>query len=118
MLEDSLFVMIVNAIDDIMTNKESSSIKRNVKVIYPHQSRDISIEADKGRINQVIHNLLDNSLKFTYSGTIAITAEMKKEDGNVNDEVVVWVKDTGTGIDSQIFKTILKVRYKVGSRWH
>ena len=98
--------MIVNAIDDIMTNKESSSIKRNVKVIYPHQSRDISIEADKGRINQVIHNLLDNSLKFTYSGTIAITAEMKKEDGNVNDEVVVWVKDTGTGIDSQIFSRL------------
>jgi two-component system sensor histidine kinase VicK len=95
--------MIVNAIDDIMTNKESSSIKRNLKVIYPHQSRDIFIEADKGRTNQVIHNLLDNSLKFTYSGTIAITAEMKKEDGNVNDEVVVWVKDTGTGIDSQIF---------------
>ena len=97
--------MIVNAIDDIMTNKESSRIKRNlIKVIYPpHQSRDISIEADKGRINQVIHNLLDNSLKFTYSGTIAITAEMKKENENVNDEVVVWVKDTGTGIDSQIF---------------
>ncbi|MGA9169777.1 MAG: ATP-binding protein, partial [Nitrososphaeraceae archaeon] len=96
--------MIVNAIDDITTNKESSRIKRNViKVIYPHQSRDISIEADKGRINQVIHNLLDNSLKFTYSGTIAITAEMKKENENVNDEVVIWVKDTGTGIDSQIF---------------
>ena len=97
--------MIVNAIDDITTNKESSRIKRNlIKVIYPpHQSRDISIEADKGRINQVIHNLLDNSLKFTYSGTIAITAEMKKENENVNDEVVVWVKDTGTGIDSQIF---------------
>ena len=96
--------MIVNAIDDITTNKESSRIKRNLEVIYPpHQSRDIFIEADKGRINQVIHNLLDNSLKFTYSGTIAITAEMKKEDGNVNDEVVVWVKDTGTGIDSQIF---------------
>jgi K+-sensing histidine kinase KdpD len=31
--------MIVNAIDDITTNKESSRIKRNViKVIYPHQS--------------------------------------------------------------------------------
>jgi signal transduction histidine kinase len=28
---------------------------------------------------------------------------MKKENVNVNDEVVVWVKDTGTGIDSQIF---------------
>jgi two-component system, OmpR family, sensor histidine kinase VicK len=96
--------MIVNTIDDITTNKESSRIKRNlIKVIYPHQSRDIFIEADKGRINQVIHNLLDNSLKFTYSGTIAITAEMKKEDENVNDEVVVRVKDTGTGIDSQIF---------------
>jgi signal transduction histidine kinase len=57
--------MIVNAIDDITTNKESSRIKRNViRVIYPHQSLDISIEADKGRINQVIHNLLDNSLNL------------------------------------------------------
>src|ERR1051326_5682290 len=64
--------MIVNAIDDIMTNKESSSIKRNVKVIYPHQSRDISIEADKGRINQVIHNLLEDSL-FVIISSIAFT---------------------------------------------
>jgi signal transduction histidine kinase len=28
---------------------------------------------------------------------------MKKENENENDEGVVWVKDTGTGIDSQIF---------------
>ena len=59
---------------------------------------------------------------------------MKKEDGNVNDEVVVWVKDTGTGIDSQIFPRLFSKfatksevgdwiriihikKYRRGSRW-
>jgi signal transduction histidine kinase len=67
--------MIVNAIDDMMnmTNKQfSNKIEKNLIKLQYHQAQDIFVEADKGRINQVIHNLLYNSLKFTHSGTIAI----------------------------------------------
>jgi signal transduction histidine kinase len=56
----------------------------------------IIIEADRGRITQVIDNLLSNALKFTDEGTISVSVESK--DGHA----VVSVKDNGQGIDPSI----------------
>ena len=56
----------------------------------------IFIEADKGRINQVISNLLSNAIKFTGEGTVTAAAVPN------NDEIVVSITDTGPGIDSEI----------------
>ncbi|HEY5631695.1 MAG TPA: HAMP domain-containing sensor histidine kinase [Nitrososphaeraceae archaeon] len=90
--------VIVNAIDDIMTNKEPIKIKKNlIKLQYHHPQQDIFVQADKGRISQVIHNLLDNALKFTEAGNITISTHLKME-----EEVIVSVKDTGRGLDPGI----------------
>jgi signal transduction histidine kinase len=64
----------------------------------PIQGSDniIPVEADKGRIAQVIDNLLNNALKFTNEGTISVSVESK--DG----QTVVRVKDNGQGIDPGI----------------
>jgi two-component system, OmpR family, sensor histidine kinase VicK len=70
------------------------------KIVFDFKD-DINIEGDKGRISQVVSNLLSNSIKFTKEeGSIIITSEQKKE-GNKNI-VMVSVKDTGPGIDSEI----------------
>ena len=109
----SLKNIISNAIDDITTNIQSSSsttTKDNttIKLLY-HQPQNVFIYADKGRIAQVISNLLDNAVKFTKDGgTISIGVEKKEEGENNNQQqleqqIVVSIKDTGTGIDSQIF---------------
>ena len=60
------------------------------------------VHADKDRILQVLSNLLGNALKFTIEGEIAITTELKDK------EVIVWIKDTGTGIDSKIFPKLFE----------
>ena len=80
---------------------DDNGLDESVKVYY--KPKDIIIEADKGRITQVISNLLNNAVKFTQKGTITISIglESKKED-NYNDNVVISVKDTGQGIDSEI----------------
>ncbi len=39
-----------------------------------NSKEDIFVEADKGRINQVISNLLNNAIKFTNKGSINISA--------------------------------------------
>jgi two-component system sensor histidine kinase VicK len=103
--------VITNAIDDIMTNRlfSSSSSKTNnsknaIKLLY-HQLQDVFVYADKGRITQVISNLLDNAVKFTKDeGTITVMVEKKeKEELNNNaQQVIVSIKDTGEGIDPQI----------------
>jgi two-component system sensor histidine kinase VicK len=94
-----------------MTNKESLKTEKNLVKLQYNPQKDIFVEADKGRISEVIHNLLDNALKFTEDGTISITdALMKKEEHeNKGDElVIVSVKDTGIGIDSQIFPRLFE----------
>jgi signal transduction histidine kinase len=90
--------IIVNAIDDIVTNKDSLKIKKNlIKLMYHHQ--DVIVQADKGRIIQVISNLLNNAIKFTEKGTISIGLERKGDD---NREVLISVKDPGQGINPEI----------------
>lgn len=69
----------------------------NKKIVFTSKD-DINTEGDKGRISQVVSNLLGNAIKFTEEeGSILISAELKKEaDKKI---VVVSVKDTGAGID-------------------
>ena len=68
--------------------------------IVPKEDRDtviVEVEADKARLNQVIMNLLSNAIKFTREGNITITTE------NKDGQLLVRIKDTGVGIDSEIF---------------
>ena len=90
--------------------KYDSNIYRNIELscLFPsitedHQNGDLFlIEADRDRISQVISNLLSNALKFTNEDdTIYVTME-KKYTGSIG-EVTVSIKDTGTGIDPEIF---------------
>lgn len=67
---------------------------KSVKVAYT--PKKMPIRADKGRIMQVISNLLGNAVKFTTEGTISVDAIRKV------DQVVVSVSDTGRGIDPEI----------------
>jgi len=95
--------VIANIVDDALTS--DASLKKEgstptVKLEYHVQN--IFVQADKGRITQVISNLLSNALKFTKEGTISINLERKKEDDYHNDYVLISVKDTGQGINPEI----------------
>ena len=73
---------------------QQEQLYRQLQIV---DNNNILIEADKGRIIQVVDNLISNAIKFTEEGTISISVERK--DGQV---VIVNVKDNGQGIDSSI----------------
>lgn len=59
----------------------------------------------------MITNLLDNAIRFTEKGTIVITISrdnINKDNGNSNypDEIIVKVKDSGKGLNSQLFSKV------------
>ena len=91
--------VMTNAIDDIMINIDflKQSRKKEIKLLY-NQPEDIFIQADKGRITQVIFNLLSNAVKATDEGTISVSLEKTAD----NNHAVVSVKDTCEGIDPEI----------------
>src|SRR5919199_5648637 len=100
---------LVDLISDIMEDLKNDIQKKGSDIVLSYQPEyRLVVEADKVRIAQVISNLLNNAIKFTQDGTISIHT-MKIADSNKNnsrnqkqEEVIVSIKDTGTGIDSEI----------------
>ena len=69
--------MISEIMNDI--KEEIIQNKKNLKFIYECLiTNEIIIEADKNRLSQVIHNLLNNAIKFTNEGSITVIVERKK----------------------------------------
>ncbi len=84
---------------NILEGYESQDIKKkdNVRIIFTPKD-DFLVEADKGRVMQVISNLMNNAIKFTLKGTITVTTKKEEE----KNEIIVSIKDTGSGIDPEI----------------
>ena len=98
----NLNILISEVLKDYV-NKQKNQQK--VEIVYDFKNKeDIIVEADRDRLSQVIHNLLDNALKFTTTQNqqmIFVIIDKKKE-GKEEKEVIVSVKDTGEGISDKI----------------
>jgi two-component system, OmpR family, sensor histidine kinase VicK len=99
-----LTVLLSNTIDDYKKDDEG---KGKIRLLYTNINKEpLFVDADHARIIQVLSNILNNAIKFTKEGKIGgniyITTEKKKIDDN-NQQVTVIVKDTGSGIDIDIF---------------
>src|SRR5215217_2893795 len=104
---------ILNVIKDV---EKQISDSNKLKILFIESREPIFIDADKGRIYQVIANLLNNAIKFTKEGTILVSVRMtQKKGGNKEEEeegreygssssrhVIMSVKDSGAGIDTEI----------------
>ncbi len=53
-------------------------------------------EADENRLQQILHNLIGNAVKFTPSGTIKVSAELMQQE--TEPQLAITVSDTGIGI--------------------
>jgi signal transduction histidine kinase len=102
--------VIINSLDNMILSSEFT----NTGVQLSYQPHSVFLEADKGRISQVISNLLSNAFKFTNKdcGTISISLHKIEDRGkNIDAEegshgpryVTVSITDNGTGIDAEIF---------------
>jgi two-component system, OmpR family, sensor histidine kinase VicK len=91
---------IIDVIQNVVADSTKGVGNRKLKVDLLGSKEPIFIEADKGRITQVVTNILNNAIRFTsdMGGEIRISLE-KKENSR---EVLLQVKDTGKGIDSEI----------------
>jgi signal transduction histidine kinase len=106
---DKQHFSIAETILDNVNNYKNNTDGKIIK--FEHRlndvKEDLTVYGDKDGISQVISNLISNSIKFIpQEGVISINAEKKAinwDNDDFKETVVVSVKDTGTGIDEEVF---------------
>ena len=99
-----------------------SSFRKIVRMVYPQAEQksiefvcnltnDIIINYDVNMINTVIRNLLTNAIKFTpENGKIEIG---KIENDTAATKLIFYIKDNGTGMDSDTMDKLFKLEHKI-----
>ena len=102
-------VDIRQATDIAIRFSQSVFTGKNVK-IKNHITDDIPyIYGDKNRVQQIMHNLIDNAIKYTQDGEVIIYAR------RIKNFVEITVEDTGIGVPADKFENIFKSFEQVDS---
>jgi signal transduction histidine kinase len=91
--ECDLVKIISIAIEDAKNQIDKNMVELGYK---PTELNTVLVNADRSKLTQVVSNLLSNAIKVTKAGSIEIYLE--KDD----NQAVVSVKDTGSGIDPSV----------------
>ncbi len=89
--------------------KETAN-RKEIK-IFNHTPKNIRADIDVDMFNTIIRNFLTNAIKFSYrKGNITVNTTQ-----NENGEIIVSVKDEGTGISKENIEKLFKINEKVFS---
>jgi signal transduction histidine kinase len=94
----------------LQINEEPVNIRETINIVIkkinqqnPHRQVNVecdessTVNADRIRLQRILHNLLDNAVKYSSPGT-RIEVFVKK----LNKQVIIGVKDKGVGIPSEL----------------
>ncbi len=81
-------------VDIVLTLSRPLTRGKDLALINAIDSDFPFVDADENRLQQILHNLVGNSIKFTDSGTVTISADSS---GDMAD---ISVSDTGIGISA------------------
>ena len=73
------------------------------------QLKDLIVTSDRGRLKQILLNLVTNAYKFTFYGGITITIKLLRMFGGRRKAKIQFsVKDTGVGIKEEDYDKLFK----------
>lgn len=85
---------LIQHLDNVFKTVKMKYAKPKVELIFDNRTSDqLWVNTDKKIVHQIVTNLLDNALKFTEEGKVALVIESKSP-----TEVKLTVTDTGIGI--------------------
>ncbi len=98
-------INLVTVIKDVTSNFELRVGEKGLNMEFKSPSEEILVDADPEKLKDVFTNLIENALKFTKEGSIAVEVE------EFDDFYKISIKDTGAGIDK---KDLPKLFHKFG----
>jgi signal transduction histidine kinase len=91
--------------ESICDDLRSEALKQNLILLFRSdvKSRGV-VNADVGKTNQIIHNLINNSIKYTPKGTINVFVR----DDIKHKRIYIDITDTGIGMSQETIHTLFQ----------
>ena len=96
---------LAQEVEHIVDDLRPEALRRGIVLLFKKQLIGLAVvHADLGKTQQIIHNLLNNSLKYTVKGTVTayIRDDLKKK------QVVIEIIDTGIGMNQKTLHNIFQ----------
>ncbi|WP_462419880.1 two-component system histidine kinase PnpS [Salinicoccus sp. Marseille-QA3877] len=101
-------VDLVSLIHRITQTLSKSISEKSLEVTLPLSTEEVIIEGDSDRLNQILLNLIANSINYTSEGgKIDISMEVTE------DDVRIYISDTGIGIPEESVPRVFERFYRV-----
>lgn len=118
-------VYVSDVIKEVLEIQENAITQKGLGLSVNEYPEPLVVEADPGKLKQVLLNLVNNCIKFTDTGTITISTRVESSytevmnrvatktetvDGNGTSavDVVISLQDTGIGIDPEQQKKLFQ----------
>jgi two-component system phosphate regulon sensor histidine kinase PhoR len=95
-------------IDNVVSNCNSNNEKGGAQIIAKLADEELTILADRLHITNILHNLLDNAIKYADKQPL-ITVSTK----NADREIVIAVEDNGPGISREYQKKVFQKFFRI-----
>lgn len=103
---ESIDFSLRSLVDQVMAQARGKASRKGIEINSDVSAKLPSvISGDPVRIGQVLTNLLDNAIKFTHEGQVAVNIEPANHNA---ESMLVSIADTGIGIPANKLETIFE----------
>lgn len=96
-------------IKEIIKELDLKAQQKKLKLVLEMEEGDYRIKVNVQRFRQIIFNLIENSIKYTPSGSVVVSTKVSR----VKEEYIIEIKDTGLGISAEAQKHLFERFYRV-----
>ncbi len=89
-----------DVVKDVIAVCQPNLSGKNIRIINRNDGERTLVHLDRGRIQQILFNIIGNAIKFTETGKIEIISSL------TNSQLEIQVKDTGKGIPTENLERI------------
>ncbi len=91
-----------SATDVVLMLSQTFADKKKLQLVNRIPPDVPAVKADENRVQQILHNLVGNAVKFTRQGTVSVSA------WDIDEYLAITVSDTGTGIPEDKLERIFE----------
>jgi len=94
---ESTVFSVAKQAEQIVTDMQTEATRAGITITFESTCKgDSLVRADLGKTHQVLHNLINNAIKYTPAGSINVTVH----DDSRLDKIYVQIVDTGIGMST------------------